>query len=98
MQKLFHFAKDDVRYEPSVKESIERVRKVQAPELARMHKALWGMSAAQLAVVGDFDPDAVRAQLAKDLGAWKSPSPYQRIGLAFRRTSRFLLTLVRRRR
>jgi zinc protease len=84
MQKLFPFAKDDVRYVPSVKESIERVRKLQAPELARMHKALWGMSAAQLAVVGDFDPDAVKAQLAKDLGAWKSPSPYQRIGLAFR--------------
>jgi len=55
---------------PSVKESIERVRKVQAPELARMHKALWGMSAAQLAVVGDFDAATVKAQLEKDLGAW----------------------------
>jgi zinc protease len=60
------------------------VRKVQAPELARMHKALWGMSAAQLAVVGDFDPEAVKAQLERDLGAWKSPSRYQRIGLPFR--------------
>jgi zinc protease len=84
MQKLFPFAKDDVRYVPSVKESIERLRKLQAPELARMHKALWGMSAAQLAVVGDFDPATVKAQLEEDLGAWKSPSPYQRIGLPFR--------------
>jgi zinc protease len=84
MQKLFPFAKDDVRYVPSVKESIERLRKVQAPELARMHKALWGMSAAQLAIVGDFDPAAVQAQLAKDLGAWKSPKAYQRIALGYR--------------
>ena len=84
MQKLFPFAKDDVRYVPSVKESIERVRKVQAPELARMHKALWGMSAAQLAVVGDFDAATVKAQLEKDLGAWESPSPYRRIALTFR--------------
>jgi len=84
MQKLFPFAKDDVRYVPSVKESIERLRKVQAPELARMHKALWGMSAAQLAVVGDFDPAAVKAQLEKDIGAWKSPKPYRRIALAYR--------------
>jgi len=38
MQKLFPFAKDDVRYVPSVKESIERVRKVQAPELAACTK------------------------------------------------------------
>jgi zinc protease len=87
MQKLFPFAKDDVRYVASVKESIERLRKVQTPELARMHKALWGMSAAQLAVVGDFDPAAVKAQLEKDLGAWKSPSPYQRIALAYRANS-----------
>ena len=84
MQKLFPFAKDDVRYVPSVKESIERLRKVQAPELARMHKALWGMSAAQLAIVGDFDPAAVKAQLEKDLGAWKSPKPYRRITLPYR--------------
>ncbi|MGA9655003.1 MAG: pitrilysin family protein, partial [Polyangia bacterium] len=84
MQKLFPFAKDDVRYVPSVKESIERLRKLQAPELARMHKALWGMSTAQLAVVGDFDPAAVKAQLEKDLGAWKSPKPYRRIALAYR--------------
>ena len=84
LQKLFPFAKNDVRYVPSVKESIERLRKVQAPELARMHKALWGMSAAQLAVVGDFDPAAVRAQLEKNLGAWKSPKPYRRIALTYR--------------
>jgi len=84
MQKVFPFAKDDVRYVASVKESIERLRKVQAPELARMHKALWGMSAAQLAIVGDFDPEAVKAQLAQNLGAWKSPKAYQRIALPYR--------------
>ena len=84
MQKVFPFAKNDVRYVASVKESIERLRKVEAPELARMHKTLWGMSAAQLAVVGDFDPDEVKAQLAKDLGAWKSPKAYQRIALPYR--------------
>ena len=84
MQKLFPFAKDDVRYVPSVKESIERVRKLQAPELARMHKALWGMSAAQLAVVGDFAPATVKAQLEKNLGAWQSPSPYRRVALVYR--------------
>jgi zinc protease len=84
MQKMFPFAKDDVRYVPSVKESIERLRKVQAPELARMHKALWGMSAAQLSVVGDFDPGAVKAQLEKGLGSWKSPKAYRRIALGYR--------------
>ena len=81
MQALFPYAKDDVRYVASVKESIERLRKVQTPELARIHKTLWGMSAAQLAIVGDFDPTEIKAKLAKDLGAWKSPKPYQRVAL-----------------
>jgi zinc protease len=80
MQKLFPFAKDDVRYVPSVQESIERLRKLQSPELARMHKALWGMSAAQLAVVGDFDPAEIKTQIEKDFGTWKSPKAYRRIG------------------
>ena len=84
MQKLFPFAKDDVRYVPSVQESIERLRKLQSPELARMHKALWGMSAAQLAVVGDFDPAEIKTQIEKDFGTWKSPKTYRRIALAYR--------------
>ena len=87
MQKLFPFAKDDVRYVPSVQESIERLRKVQAPELARIHKALWGMSAAQLALVGDFDPAEVKAQIEKNLGSWKSPKAYRRIALTYRANS-----------
>ncbi|HEX7599126.1 MAG TPA: insulinase family protein, partial [Polyangia bacterium] len=84
MQTLFPYAKDDVRYVPSVKESIERLRKVETPVLARLHKTLWGMSAAQLAIVGDFDPEAVKAKLEKDLGKWKSPKPYQRVAVRYR--------------
>jgi zinc protease len=60
------------------------LRKLQSPELARMHKALWGMSAAQLAVVGDFDPAEIKTQIEKDFGTWKSPKAYRRIALAYR--------------
>ena len=83
MQRLLPFPPDDVRYTPTVKESTERLRKVSAADLASLHKHLWGASAAQLSVVGDFDPATVKADIAKAIATWKSPKPYQRIPLPF---------------
>jgi zinc protease len=83
MQRLLPFPPDDVRYTPTLKETIERLRKVSAADLASLHKRLWGASAAQLSVVGDFDAAAVKADIAKAIATWKSPKPYQRIPLPF---------------
>ncbi len=84
LQQLFPYPPEDVRYIPSIQETIARLRKIQVGELSRMHKELWGAGAAQLAVVGDFDAEAIKAQLGKDLGAWKSSQPYQRIALPYK--------------
>jgi zinc protease len=84
MQRLLPFPPDDVRYVPTLKEAIERLRKVKAPDLASMHKRLWGASSAQLSMVGDFDPAATKADLERSFATWKSPKPYQRITLPFR--------------
>ena len=83
MQRLLPFPPDDVRYTPTVKEAIERLRKVSAADLASLHKRLWGASFAQLSVVGDFDPAAVKADIVKTIATWKSPKSYQRIPLPF---------------
>jgi zinc protease len=83
MQRLLPFPPDDVRYTPTIKETIERLRKVSAADLSAMHRRLWGASAAQLAIVGDFDATAVKADIDKALATWKSPKPYQRIPLPF---------------
>jgi zinc protease len=86
MQHLLPFPPDDVRYTPTVKEAIERLRKVSATELASLHRRLWGASSAQLSVVGDFDPAEVKADLTKAIATWKAPKPYQRIPLPFHAT------------
>ncbi len=83
MQDLVPFPPDDVRYTPTLKESIERLRKVSVGDLVSLHKRLWGASAAQLSVVGDFDAAAVKADVGKAIATWKSPRPYQRIPLPF---------------
>ena len=83
MQRLLPFPPDDVRYTPTIKEAIERLRKVSATELSALHKRLWGGSAAQLSVVGDFDVTTVKADLDKAIADWKSPKPYQRVPLPY---------------
>ena len=79
MQKVTPAPKTDVRYILSMAERIEALKKMTVADLSRLHKSLWGASAAQVAVVGDFDPKAVKAQLEKELVPWKSPKAYARI-------------------
>jgi zinc protease len=86
LQRVYPWPKDDVRHVSSVAESIAELKKAKVAELAALHKALWGGSATQIAIVGDADEAAVRAQLAKELGAWKSPKPYERIARPFKAT------------
>lgn len=83
MRRLLPFPADDVRYTPTIKESIERLRRVTAAELATMHKRLWGANAAQLAIVGDFDEVKVTEQITTAIAGWKAAKPYQRIPLPF---------------
>jgi zinc protease len=83
MQRMLPFPSTDVRYTPTIKEAIERLRKLTVAELAAMHKRLWGGSSAQLSVVGDFDAEAVKAGIDKAIASWKSPKPYQRITLPY---------------
>jgi len=93
MRGLLPFPAQDVRYTPTIKESIERLRKVTATEVAALHKQLWGISSAQVSVVGDFDPAAVQADLEQAFGKWKSPKPYLRVPLPFQKTKGALETI-----
>jgi zinc protease len=83
MRDLLPYPAGDLRYIPTIAETIERLRKVTPAELAALHKRLWGASSAQVSVVGDFDPATTKAEIVKELTAWKSPQPYHRITLPF---------------
>lgn len=83
-QRVSPWPRDDVRYIPSIKENVDRIKKLSVADLAKLHKRLWGASAAQLAIVGDFDPSATKTLVEKELGAWKSPKPYERVTQPYR--------------
>ncbi|HEY0707023.1 MAG TPA: pitrilysin family protein, partial [Polyangia bacterium] len=84
LRNIYPADKKDVRYIPTPQEEIELLKRLQVSEVAKLHKGLWGLSAAQLSIVGDFDEKAVQAQLAEKLDAFKSPKPYARIALPYK--------------
>jgi len=69
----------DVRYVPTVDEELAWIRRTTADDLKRFHAAFVGGSAAEIAIVGDFDPDAVRTVLAQAFGDWTSTAPFARV-------------------
>jgi len=48
-------------------------------DIAQFHKQFYGASNAELAVVGDFDANAMRDLVTQLFADWKSPSPYTRV-------------------
>jgi zinc protease len=73
------YPKGHVRHISSVEESIAAYKSAKLGDAQAFHKAYVGASAAELAVVGDFDDQAVEAQAKALFGNWKSPQPFERI-------------------
>jgi zinc protease len=84
VQKMFPEPKGDVRYRPSVEESIEDLKRARLADVARLHRTLWGTSTAQLSIVGDFEAEPIKTLLSEKLAGWKAPRPYARVTQPFK--------------
>ncbi|MEO8738800.1 MAG: pitrilysin family protein [Casimicrobiaceae bacterium] len=73
------YPRGDVRYVPTLGEEIAALQAPDVTALGGFHRGFYGASAADLAIVGDFDAAAVKAQLERLFGGWASPSPYTRV-------------------
>jgi len=69
----------DPRYVPTLDEEIAWAKGVTPEAVAQFHTQFYGASNAELAIVGDFDPDAMRTLVTELLGNWKSPAAYARV-------------------
>lgn len=78
-RKLTPYPADDVRYTPTVEESITRTRALTLEQVRTLYAKQIGGAHGELAVVGDFDPDAAKKGLGDLLGGWKSDTKYERI-------------------
>ncbi len=69
----------DVRYVATVDEDIRRIGAVTPEAVRAFHARFYGAQNAELAIVGDFDPDEVKKTVQGLFGDWKSESPYTRV-------------------
>ena len=66
-------------YTATLDEQLEDAKKATLADARRCHEEFFGLSQAQLAIAGDFDPAKIRAVLTQQFGAFTKPAPYVRI-------------------
>jgi zinc protease len=78
-QHMDPYPKGHVRHVSSLDEALAAYKTAKLEDVLAFHKGFYGASSSQLSVVGDFDDQAVEAQVKTLFGDWKSPQAYQRI-------------------
>jgi zinc protease len=73
------YPKGHVRYEPQFDESIAEMNSMTVERIRAYYAGFYGADSADLAVVGDFDAAAIKAQAQELFGGWKSVKPYARV-------------------
>ena len=76
---LSPYSTDDVRYVPTLEETLDRLESVTLDQVKTLYATQVGGSQVELAVVGDFDPDATIKQVKEMLAGWESKVPVKRI-------------------
>jgi zinc protease len=78
-RRLNPYPKEDIRYVPTIEESLARLEATTVDEVRRLYTDQLSAQAGELAVVGDFDPQQVQQSLRARIGDWKASIPYRRI-------------------
>jgi zinc protease len=78
-RKVNPYPPDDVRYAPTIPEEIDRVKGLTVAQVKDLYDAQVGGTVGQLAVVGDFDPDAATKLVGEALAGWKASVPFARV-------------------
>jgi zinc protease len=71
-----NYSPDDPRYVRTVDEELAFINGVTVANLRDFHEDFFGASHAEVVIVGDFDPNEVRALLTERLDGWRSPKPF----------------------
>jgi zinc protease len=79
---LAPYSKDNIRYVPTIEESIERTRAVTHDQVVQVYRDFLGAQAGELAIVGDFDAAACLPIVKEALSSWTPEKRYERITLS----------------
>jgi zinc protease len=73
------YAKDDVRYIPTLEEEIDRYSSLTLDQVKKLYADFVGSQAGELAIIGDFDPAESLKILRETLSGWTAKQAYERI-------------------
>ena len=76
---LNQYPRGDVRYARSMEESLEDIKAVSLDQIKSIYKDQLSAAVGEVAIVGDFDPDAALAAIREVVTGWKTLTPYTRI-------------------
>jgi zinc protease len=79
LRQLHPYPKDDVRYLPSLEESIARVETLTVDKVGQLYQEQLGGQVGDLVVVGDFDQETTPGLVQAILKGWKPTVAYRRI-------------------
>lgn len=88
------YPKGHVRYTATPDEEIADLKAAKLDELRKFHADFYGVSYAELAVVGDFDEKEIQALAGQMLGGWKNKQPFTRIPEKFQEVAPINQSLV----
>lgn len=71
--------KSDPRYSESPEESIAEIKAADIGKIQQFYKDFAGAGHGELVVVGEFDKEAVKAQVEKVVASWQTKKPYARL-------------------
>ena len=76
---LSPWPRGDVRAQPTFDEEAAALKKITIADVRAYHQTFWGAGAGEVAAVGDFDAEALAAQLERNFGGWKRRAGYTRL-------------------
>lgn len=78
-RKLMPYPKENIRYVPTIEESISRVKDTTLAQVKDLFKTQVAPQAGELVAVGDFDQAMLETEVKSILDGWKSSVAYKRI-------------------
>jgi zinc protease len=73
------YPEGDVRYVPTVDEEVKRIDQARLEAVKDFYTRFAGGTHAELALVGDFDPTAIKPLLEELFGTWRGAAPFERV-------------------
>lgn len=78
-RELNPYPKEDVRYTPTVEESIEQLQAATYAQVEGLYRDYLGSQVGELTIVGDFEASACLPILTNTFAGWKAAKPFVRI-------------------